>query len=571
MNNYNKISLLIVATLFIIGLPISAQEVTDDEEITVVAPYQPKVEDAFKINVTPRIPDEKLEKPQFNYTAIGKELKTAPDLEPITAARIQGESVTKLYKNYVRAGFGNYATPYLEFYANKLRSKKNAFGVHLKHISSAGKIKDYAYPGNSHTYVSGYGSKYWKKHSLNTELYYDRQGVHFYGFKPNEFPEFEYENKDIAQNYNLIGLNSSFGSNYTSYDKLNHTLSFDYYYLFDKPGAQEHNFNFNANLNKNFSFFDFSEYEKLGLDLGLDYYHFGDKILPTNNSGIIEIKPYYNMGFDQYNFRLGIKTQVELDTNTSVHVYPTVHLEVKVVEDYLITFAGINGNLQKNSLKSMSDENLFIAQNIHKRFTNEKFSQYGGVKGRITDYLDYNLSFMNSSIDNMLFFVNDTMSAIAPGLNNQFKAVYDNIRYSRIIAEFGFHYLDKLNVNLRGKYNNYFMGDEEEAWHRPKLEISLLTDYNIQDKILVKAELLTRSKMYARVYQQQIENSVTAMVESVAEIDAMIDLNLGLEYRYTKVLSGFVNFNNILGQRYYHWYNYPSYRFNMMLGVTYSF
>jgi len=59
--------------------------------------------------------------------------------------------------------------------------------------------------------------------------------------------------------------------------------------------------------------------------------------------------------------------------------------------------------------------------------------------------------------------------------------------------------------------------------------------------------------------------------DSAEKLDAMIDLNLGLEYHYSNVLSGFLNLNNLLGQRYYHWYNYPAYRFNLMIGVTYSF
>jgi len=88
---------------------------------------------------------------------------------------------------------------------------------------------------------------------------------------------------------------------------------------------------------------------------------------------------------------------------------------------------------------------------------------------------------------------------------------------------------------------------------------------------LVKAELFTRNKMYARTFEEQTNGWVTTDVQTVSEIKGMADLNLGLEYRYTKVLSGFLNFNNLLGQRYYKWYNYPSYKFNMMLGVTYSF
>ena len=39
-------------------------------------------------------------------------------LKTITPAKITGESVSKLYKNYIKAGLGNYTTPYFELFAN---------------------------------------------------------------------------------------------------------------------------------------------------------------------------------------------------------------------------------------------------------------------------------------------------------------------------------------------------------------------------------------------------------------------------------------------------------------------
>ena len=48
------------------------------------------------------------------------------------------------------------------------------------------------------------------------------------------------------------------------------------------------------------------------------------------------------------------------------------------------------------------------------------------------------------------------------------------------------------------------------------------------------------------------------------------DANLGLEYRYSKLLSFWARFNNLAAQRYYLYNNYPSYRFRVMLGLTYA-
>ena len=547
---------------------LMGQEVSDEEEITVVAPYKPQVSEAYKINISPRIPDEQLVKPQFNYSIIEKEFKGDPVLEPISAARIQGESVSELYKNYIKAGIGNYATPYLEFYANKLRSRKSAFGVHLNHKSSSGKIKDYAYPGNSNSEISAYGKRFMPNHTLSSNVFYKRRGVHFYGFRPDDFPSFEFKNKDIRQVYNNLGLRVDLHSNYSSDRKLNHTIGFGYSYLADHYKAKESNIQFDAGLDLKTEFFQFSDREKLGIDLEVDYYLTADSLL-KHNSGIIRIAPHYSFGFDQYYFKVGMIAAIESDSVSKGHFYPVVRSEVKVVEDHLITYAGLYGGLEKNSLHSLSEENPFINATLEKRFTNNKISQYGGVKGRISKNFDYNISFINSTIRGIALFVNDTASALGEGLNNQFTVVYDDVKYTRLLAEFGYHYKERLKVLLHGQYNDYFLDNEDKAWHKPGLEVSLGVHYNMQNKIYANAELFTRSKMYAKTYEYDV---MTGEMEMKAEeLKAMIDLNLGLEYRYSKVLSGFINLNNLLGQRYYRWYNYPSYRFNLLLGVTYSF
>ncbi len=48
-------------------------------------------------------------------------------------------------------------------------------------------------------------------------------------------------------------------------------------------------------------------------------------------------------------------------------------------------------------------------------------------------------------------------------------------------------------------------------------------------------------------------------------------MNLGAEYRYTKLLGMFVQLNNIFNVRYERFKNYPTQRFNVMAGVSYTF
>jgi hypothetical protein len=46
-------------------------------------------------------------------------------------------------------------------------------------------------------------------------------------------------------------------------------------------------------------------------------------------------------------------------------------------------------------------------------------------------------------------------------------------------------------------------------------------------------------------------------------------LNVSVEYRYNKRVSAFVEFNNIVSQRYKRWYNTPVHSFQFLGGVTF--
>jgi hypothetical protein len=55
------------------------------------------------------------------------------------------------------------------------------------------------------------------------------------------------------------------------------------------------------------------------------------------------------------------------------------------------------------------------------------------------------------------------------------------------------------------------------------------------------------------------------------EMDPFTDLNLGIDYRYNKSFSAFVQFNNIANNRYQRFYAYPVYGINVLGGFTFTF
>jgi hypothetical protein len=568
---YYKVVLLLLFAFALLHPGAEAQERTQNEEVTVEAPYEPSVKEANKLNLFPEMPDATMEKPEFTYEILNKTIESKGTPVPLSPAKITGESVPEQYKNFIKAGIGNYVTPLLELYAGSTRSRSHAYNFHFMHHSSSGKIRNFAYPGNSLTLIEGFGKKMLKEHILTATAGYKRKGIHYYGYKPDDFPEISLSKDDLRQHFNHFYLSTLFESNYADDEQISYFAGIDYSLLSDRYNTMEHMVRPVAGVNKNTDFFSFSEFENLGARLEAEIYFNNDKLRDYNNTAVVRFDPYYRFGFEQYRFEAGFKTAVEADSSSSFHFYPALNIEVIVVDKYLVTYAGIDGGLSRSSFKVLSDENPFMITYSERRFTNDKMTQYGGIRGKISRYFDYDLSFRNSTIENMPFFVNDTASVLGEGLNNQFAVVYDKVKYSRIIAGFGFHFKEKVDAILRGGYHNYFLDNEEKPWHKPTFDISLSVKYNMQDKIYMNCDLFTSNRMFARYFETVSNTSGSAIHEMQAELKGKFDLNLGAEYRYSKLLSGFIQLNNVIGQQYFRWMNYPSYRFNMMLGVSYSF
>ncbi|PLX12924.1 MAG: hypothetical protein C0594_01890 [Marinilabiliales bacterium] len=139
--------------------------------------------------------------------------------------------------------------------------------------------------------------------------------------------------------------------------------------------------------------------------------------------------------------------------------------------------------------------------------------------------------------------------------------VYDYAEIYKFSGQVGYKRSDKLQFLLRGSYFVYNLLNEDYAWNKPEYTVSLTGRYNLQNKIFVDADILLFGKRYVQGYNSS---------SYVRELAPYVDINLGVEYRYNKLLSAFVNFNNIAASKYKMWNNYPVQRFNVMVGVTYS-
>jgi hypothetical protein len=556
MKNSIKTTVLLFSLLC--GFSLNAQ-VNDPNVIIVVSPYQPTISDANKLNSQPVFTDTTFTIPKLEYQTLTRKYKTSFAAEPIKAARVGEATLTKLYKFLVKAGFGNYTMPYGEFFVNNTYSRTYSVGAYLKHLSAGGKQKPWAYRGNSENIIKFYGKKIFKQHIMGGSIAYNRNVYHYYGFKPDDFPIQPLDKDMYKQRFNLISAAINFGSmNPPDAIKLNYNFDLKYYYLNDYFKTSENNIDFAADVNKDLHLFKFTSSQILGINARVNYFFDQDTGL-SYNAGIITLKPYLKTTFKGFAFNLGLDVSVEVASLSKMHFYPLADVQFNVVKNVLIVFAGFKGNLEQKSFHSITTENPFIESGTLLTATNHTFDIYGGLKSNISRTLNFSASASYSGIKDIPLYVNDTNLIF----RNKFMVLYDNAKLFHVTGEFAFQKDEKYKLLIGGNFYNYKMSNELKAWHKPIFDAYIDFYYNISNKFIISSSITGRSNVFAKTFE-----GVNVVKKT---LNGYADISLGFEYRYSKILSAFLNINNLTAIKYYKWNNYPSYGFNLMGGVTYAF
>lgn len=548
--------LFIIVLLLGYVAAVMSQTGIKDYEVNVNTVFEPTIKDAVKLSDLPEIKDTVIKVSNFNYGIQSKPLVSKYEVIPIDAAKMQNEPLTKLYRSLLKAGMGTYTTPYGEFWINSLRTRDVVYGFHYKHLSSSSQLKDVGYSGFSDNEAELFGKKFYKKHSLIGEFNYKRNAVHFYGYDANT----NTLTKDFTkQRYQLFEPIVKIQSHYTDTTKINHSIKFGYYNLTDNYSVAENNIKLNTLFNT------FVNKEKLFVAFDMDYYNHK---LPndTINDVIVKLNPYFKAQGNKWKADIGLTAALDIFSDqgsAKFYFYPQLNAEYDVYEKVIMAYAGINGGLQKNSLRSLSNENPFIKSTINYKNTNTKFSIFGGLKGNLSSSISYDAKAGYSVIDSMHFFVIDYSDVTT--LDNKFKVIYDNTNLFNVSGQLKYQLREKINFIAKGNYYLYKTKNLIRAYHKPNFDLTFSAVYNLKNKIIMKADVFVLGNQFAltEVLQNNAYINQTKLLKGVG------DINLGVEYRYTKMLSFFVNFNNIANFRYYRWEKYPSQRFNLMAGITF--
>lgn len=525
------------------------------KEVRVVQPYDPKLSDAFKINLLPSIEDTVQLSPDFVYETAPRPYSSEYSVKPIKAARLLADPLTRLYGSYLKLGIGNYLTPLAELSINKKRSKDYSLGVYARHISSNGKVKlkndEKVFAGYGNNELDLYGKRIYDNSVFSISTGINDQSIYYYGYDP-AIGDTILEKENIKQNFLNLNVQLGYHSSYVDSGHLNYNIQVKYNYFADKFSYTENN------VLAYGEFSVFRENTLLGIDLSYNYID-ETGIVAARKNDIIQVSPWFKKKTGEWDLKGGLDILFDVvNDEISTHFYPHARLQFNVAEHIFNAYFSISGKLEVNNFQKIAWENPYIKSGLQVKNSNHKLNIYGGFIGNISTSLSYGLRVTYKLVDDMYFFMNDT----SDNLGNQFYTEYDDVQLTTVYGEIMTRPIDQLSLTISGSYYKYTMASQERPWHKPAWDLTVSARYNLRDKILVNADIIGSGKRYVKSYDLFGANE--------SSLNGIIDINFGMEYRYTKNLSAFLRFYNLTSSRYQKWNQYPGHGFTIMGGITYS-
>ena len=548
--------------------------------VTIVGLGNRQVEPAYRMTENPKIIDTTIASPVSEYPLLFLQYSTSIELDKISPATIKTEpKLLQLYQTYVKLGVGTELMPLGEIYFDSKRDRKFLYGAHAQHLSSFGNFENYAPAQFDRTKVGLYGALNEKRYSLRSNVHYNNQGLHYYGWK---IPTDSVNRDETAQRFQDVGGSFNFASHKKDSATLNYTIGIEYSNYTSKKPLLDSLSDWRASENyfalKTSGFYKYGK-EIFAADFNVRYngYKYGvesdtnsfalDSGIVRNNT-LINLKPTISTFSKDNRFKakIGVDIVVDVNTTTKAHIYPVAELKYSLFNDIFIPYLGLRGGLKQVTFKTLTQENEFLLTNVMLRNESTAIDAYFGFKGTLSKRMSFNLSASFARVNDKALFVTDTTFSVG----NKFNVIYDTLNLTTLEGSLSYQLNEKLKIDAMARYNSYSLLNNSYAWNLPQWKAVVKGSYNLFDKFLVNLDLNFEGGRKALVYAS--EQGVTLENGQYAKTLGFIaDINLGLEYRYNKRISAFIQMNNLASQRYNRWYNHPVQIFQFMGGITARF
>ncbi len=514
--------------------------------IDITSTYKPVLRNAIKINFSATHLNADTSHPNLTYNIPPQNLFYAYQPIPLKPLALQQD--TNLYlgsRNYLKVGYGNFSTPYVNAGFSFGDGKKFLANVYAGYISSKGKM---LYQDYSRLNVKATGSYFMPKNEVYAGVNVKMNENFLYGYDTSVY---KYSKKDVRQQFQDISFKGGIRNTLTGEYGINYNPSIEVSNFTNVNRLTETSIVVNAPVEK-----QFGEAFAFKVEAKADVTAYATKNLTPDvklNNNIFQVAPSLIISTPRFSVNAGILPTWD---NGNFVWMPNVYAEAQIAENIFAFQAGWIGKYTKNTYRNLSEINPYL-KTLSKQLNTKEIEYYGGIKATLGKHFNFNAKAGLVTYTNLPFFVNDTATD-----NKAFVISNETgVRNLRVHGDISYINQDKFTVTAGLTFNGYAgMKSNGKAWGTIPMEFTSALRWQAFKQVLLKADF------YAFGGGHYLVKGNSSKIFSPGS-----DLSAGIEFKLSKMFSAWMDVNNIFNTKYERWHNYPVYGLNLMGGVRVNF
>ncbi|MDP2088837.1 MAG: hypothetical protein Q8J84_05495 [Flavobacteriaceae bacterium] len=574
---------LLFVTSSVVAQVTKSKDTLKTETINVVKSFKPTVSDAYKLNENPSIQEDAiLVKEKIQY-----EIQSVPVASTFTPAKGKAQVLERpkkelLYDSFLSVGYGNFSSPLVESFLKFKAEKDDFFSIYGFYNSSKN--------GVSNTIIEDEFSKMnFQATYHHQEQYYNWQAkaifenkkTNWYGLPEPEAIAYStsfIENLNPKQQYQTIGIDGK--------------IDFKEFFLEDvKTGISYFKDDYSSNEIQLFAKTGLSfpiSTEKIHVEADVDLLK-GKFEKAYNTTTDLEhsflkfgLKPSLEVLRENFQLNLGVNLTYSFDLEhreSKLYSYPNVYASYKLMDDLLIPFLGVTGELKTNSYKNMVEKNPFVSPTLVIKETDQAYNAFFGIKGNLSNSLNYQLktSYIKEKNKPMFLLNQNKSNGILPvnygyEAGNSFGLVYDKVTTFEIEGDLNLALSDEFYLKGNLIFSNYDTENFAEAFNLPTYKTTLSADYQTNkwfanSSIYLVGETIDIEIPYG-LYMSFLPFDPS---DFIIKNKAYVDVNIDFGYHFSNRLTAFAKVNNLLNGNHQPYAHYKVQGLQAIAGITYKF
>ena len=542
---------------------VTDQEFVIRKDRVLTVPVQPRMYEKLPVLPKPTGLNE------YKYLVSSYPLNLKPlDLKAEPSQKVYTPVRLDLYPGYVRAGYGNYASPLLEARYMGTDISEFNYSFQLNHQSfGRGPVLDEE-SKESHTNLGLDGSYFTDLFEVFGGLSWNQDSYQFYGVDPNfmsgDFEDFTGFESNVLQAIEVkAGIRELEKVGPFYYEGQLSFRSFNDSYL-----VKENQFGLEASGT-------YRATDDWSGNLGLSYFSTNPEDLNYDMTRTyFSLRPSVSYKYEAFNFTAGVNLVSENDSlenkSSNFHVFPVLKADYQFAQEFGF-FAELSGDVQRNTYYSFVNENPFLGPSDQLLNTIQNYKVEAGIEGQFNGAFSYRGAINMSRYNQLHFFVNNYTNNTLTAETEKFSLVYDDkTTVFNINAELGYKFSDLYTMNSRLDLYQYDLSTQVEAWNRPTWELKVNNQITPIARLIVQANLSLMGGLKARGDDLSDILGQSGPYE-VVKLNTIADLQLKADYGITDRISVFAVGNNIFNATNMRWLNYPVRGIQFIGGASFKF